>query len=145
MWPYRSFSTGRSDLCYCRCIYMTEIIRGDLSTIIEWSVRRKIFTGLKSLFDIFTKCSLATKEGLLFNINVMREARERFKVSDVGFVRSENSPTSSCTNLKPNEAISKIPFTDQADFPMDQWKFQSIKEISERYGKATCTVFAQTN
>lgn len=97
------------------------IIKRDLELILERSVRLQMFTDSKSLFDIITKCSSTTEKRLLIDVKAVREAYEKFEVSDVGFVRTENNPADSFTKLKPNDALQRILSHNKSDFPIDQW------------------------
>lgn len=79
-----------------------------------------MFTYSKSLFDIITKCSTTTEKRLLIHVKAVREDYEKFELSDVGFVRSENNPSDGFTKLNCNDALFKILSTNKCDFDIEQ-------------------------
>lgn len=97
------------------------IIKRDLEIILDQQTRLQMFTDSKSLFDIITKCTSMTEKRLLIDVKAVREAYEKFEVSDVGFVRSENNPADSFTKMRPNDALNRILHFNKSDFKIDQW------------------------
>lgn len=106
-------------------------LKMDLENILERKISLQMFTDSKSLFDIITKCSGTTEKRLLIDIKAVREAYERFEVSDVGFVRSENNPADAFTKIKCNSALFKILKNNKCDFEVEQWIIRTKKKKKE--------------
>lgn len=83
-------------------------MRHDLENLLGQRIPLQMFTDSKSLFDVIKKNSTTAERRLMTDIKDVREAYEQQRISNVGFVCSENNLTDAFTKEKPCDALNRI-------------------------------------
>ena len=75
----------------------------------------------KSLFDVITKCSQTTEKRLMIDILVVREAYEDNKISNVGFIRTDQNSADAMTKMMHSKVLSRLMNQNKCDVIVDRW------------------------
>lgn len=93
---------GREIYAFADAFDYASGMKHDVEMILNNRVLLQICTDSKKLSDINTNCSTTTEKRLQIDVKVVREAYERFEISDIGFLKSQNNPLASFTKLAAN-------------------------------------------
>ena len=80
------------------------MVKHDLEAIYKKNFPMTLLTDSKQIFDVITKASYTTEKLLMIDIAAVREAYERYEISNVGLVLSEHNHADALT--KPNYSSS---------------------------------------
>lgn len=100
----------------------------DLEAMLDRQIPLQMLTDSKSLFDVITKSSNTSERRLMTDIHSVREAYNKFEISDIGFIRTHNNPADAFTKLGPNDALEHLLRNGRADFEVEQWVLRTKKE-----------------
>lgn len=84
-----------------------------------------ILTDSKQMFDVITKASRTTEKRLLIYVAAIREAYNRYKISNEGLVRSENNVADGLTKIKHYPPLKTILETGIDRNTVQKWIFRS--------------------
>ena len=102
------------------------VMKHDLEQILDKRIPLQMFTDSKSLFDVIVKNSTTAERRLMIDIKDVRESYEQLKISNVGFVRSEDNPADALTKAKTCSALNRILSTGLIDLTLKSGSFARI-------------------
>ena len=110
-------------------------MRHDLESILGQKIPLQMITDSKSLFDVIVKNSTTAERCLIIDIKDDRESYESMKMSNVGFVRSENNPADAFTKPKFCAALESMLAIGVIDLNVEEWVVRSSSSIDKSFEK----------
>ena len=92
-----------------------------MEEILDQRIPLQMMTDSRSLFDVIVRNSNTSERRLMIDIKDVRESYESQKISNVGFVRSEDNPADAFTKSKHCDALESILRTGAIDLHVDEW------------------------
>lgn len=105
------------------------MLRFDLESILNRTLRLCILTDSKSLFDTIVKNSFISEKRLMIDVQAAREAYQKLEISDIGHISGPDNPADGLTKPQPCPALTKLLTTGIADHPINQWVIRNNKSV----------------
>lgn len=97
------------------------LLRHDLQRILAQHLPLAMLTDSESLFKSIVKSTTTTEKRLMIDLEAARQSYGTQKISDVGWIRSEDNPADGLTKPAPCKALEKLLETGRVDDPVQQW------------------------
>lgn len=93
----------------------------DLESLLSQKVPLQIYTDAKSLFDVITKSSTTSEKRLMIDVQAAREACERYKIADIGLVRSDYNLVDCLTKVMLPKQLLQVVSAVYFKHPIEQY------------------------
>lgn len=97
------------------------VLRYDLEQLYGRRIPLSLFTDSKQLFDVVTKATHPTEKRLMVDIAAARQAYNRYDISNVGLIASEDNPADPLTKENGCHALDTLLRTGMDHTPVAQW------------------------
>ena len=93
------------------------MIKYDLQLLTGNVIPLIIMTDSLSLFDFITKATVTTEKRLMIDLNAVREAYQKHKIMDIGFIRSHFA----LTKMMTSHILEHMLLHSKIEHPVEQW------------------------
>ena len=135
---FKSYKSGRitPSVLYAEVIAFTDLfddamaIRSQIEHALQEPVPMNLMTNLKSFFDIISKGSRTSEERAMLEILATRQAYQRQKISNIGFLRSEDNLADRFTKEKKQGALLQMMLDESHVKVCEHWIIRGQQVIS---------------
>lgn len=86
----------------------TSLIRHTLELFLGRTIKLKLLTDSKCLFDALTSLNTTTEKRLLIDLNILRQSYERREITEVAWIPGGSNPADALTKDKPCDALTSL-------------------------------------